>query len=82
MIFEGVEKALEPQTFTSPKVSQNPDNSESNTTDRAILVVLHARRRYGLTRCSSDAGVYGLTKRQTLLFTPSSLPLPCIESTV
>ena len=23
MIFEGVEKALEPQTFTSPKVSQN-----------------------------------------------------------
>jgi hypothetical protein len=29
MIFEGVEKALEPQTFTSPKVSQNPNNSES-----------------------------------------------------
>src|SRR5258707_429553 len=28
MIFEGVEKALEPQTFTSPKVSQNPNNSE------------------------------------------------------
>jgi hypothetical protein len=31
MIFEGVEKALEPQTFTSPKVSQNPYNSESYT---------------------------------------------------
>jgi hypothetical protein len=29
MIFEGAEKALEPQTFTSPKVSQNPNNSES-----------------------------------------------------
>ncbi len=34
MIFEGVEKALEPQTFTSPKVSQNRGRDDAQ--DKAL----------------------------------------------
>jgi hypothetical protein len=41
MIFEGVEKALEPQTFTSPKVSQNPNNSESYREGYPFHATLH-----------------------------------------